>query len=56
MLGWALMFAILAVIAGALGFFTLAGLAATIAKIFLIVFVVLLIFSFVRRGTGGPAV
>ena len=33
MLGWALVFAVLAVIAGALGFFTLAGVAAGVAKI-----------------------
>ncbi|HSZ52983.1 MAG TPA: DUF1328 family protein, partial [Caulobacteraceae bacterium] len=55
MLGWALMFALLAVVAGGLGFFALAGIAASIAKILLIVFLVLLIASFVMgRGRGRP--
>jgi uncharacterized membrane protein YtjA (UPF0391 family) len=44
MLSWALMFLIVALIAGALGFFVIAGTAAVVAKwlfvIFLIVFVV----------------
>jgi uncharacterized membrane protein YtjA (UPF0391 family) len=57
MLGWALMFALLAVVAGGLGFFALAGIAASIAKILLIVFLVLLIASFVMgRGRGRPVV
>ena len=53
MLGWALAFLILALVAGYMGFFGLAGLAATIAKRLLIVFVVLLIgsaFSGALRG------
>ncbi len=55
MLGWAIAFAVLALVSGALGFFTLAGLAAVIAKVLLLVFVVLLILSFVvRAGRGGP--
>lgn len=56
MLGWAITFFILALVAGALGFFALAGLAASIAKILLVVFVILLILSFVRRGSGGGPV
>jgi uncharacterized membrane protein YtjA (UPF0391 family) len=57
MLGWALVFAILAVVAGGLGFFALAGLAASIAKILLLVFVVLLVASFFMRGRrGGPVI
>jgi len=45
MLGWALTFLILALVAGYLGFFSLAGMAATVAKLLLIVFVILLIVS-----------
>jgi len=45
MLGWALTFFILALIAAYLGFFAMAGLAASIAKLLLVVFVVLLIVS-----------
>ncbi len=45
MLGWALSFLLLALVAGLLGFFALAGLAATIAKLLLLVFVVLLLVS-----------
>lgn len=55
MLGWVIVFAVLALVAGALEFFALAGLAASIAKILLVVFVVLLIVSFVMRSArGGP--
>ena len=50
MLSWALMFLVLALVAGLLGFFALAGLAATIAKLLLIVFVVLLIVSALTGG------
>lgn len=50
MLSWALMFLVLALVAGLLGFFALAGLAATIAKLLLLVFVVLLIFSALSGG------
>jgi uncharacterized membrane protein YtjA (UPF0391 family) len=57
MLGWALVLAILAVVAGGLGFFALAGIAASIAKILLLVFVVLFVASFVMgRGPGRPIV
>jgi len=55
MLGWALTFFVLALVAGYLGFFALAGLAATLAKLFLIVFVVLLIVSaFSTTFRGRP--
>jgi uncharacterized membrane protein YtjA (UPF0391 family) len=53
MLGWALIFFLLALLCGVLGFFVLAGLAGTIAKILLLVFLVLLVvnaFSGVFRG------
>ena len=45
MLGWALTFFILALVAAYMGFFAMAGLAASIAKLLLVVFVVLLIVS-----------
>jgi uncharacterized membrane protein YtjA (UPF0391 family) len=56
MLGWALTFLVVALIAGVLGFTTIAGAAIGIAKIafyvFLVLFVVSLIMNFVRgRGT-----
>ena len=56
MLGWALTFLVVALIAGVLGFTTIAGAAVGIAKIafyvFIVLFVVSLIMNFVRgRGT-----
>jgi uncharacterized membrane protein YtjA (UPF0391 family) len=57
MLSWALTFFILAIVAGLLGFFALAGLAAEIAKILLFAFLVLLlisIFSGAVRGRAPP--
>ena len=57
MLGWALTFLILALVAGYMGFFAMAGLAASIAKLLLIVFVVLLIVSaFSGALRGRPPV
>jgi uncharacterized membrane protein YtjA (UPF0391 family) len=50
MLGWALTFLVLALVAGLLGFFALAGVAATIAKVLLLVFLVLLVVSFFTGG------
>ena len=41
MLGWALIFFILALVAGYFGFIGLAGLAATIAKVLFLIFLVL---------------
>jgi uncharacterized membrane protein YtjA (UPF0391 family) len=55
MLGWALTFFILAIVAGLLGFFALAGLAAEIAKILLFVFLVLLLISAISGGIRGRA-
>jgi uncharacterized membrane protein YtjA (UPF0391 family) len=57
MLSWALTFFILALVAGLLGFFALAGLAAEIAKILLFAFLVLLlisVFSGAVRGRAPP--
>jgi len=57
MLNWALTFFILAIVAGLLGFFALAGLAAEIAKILLFAFLVLLlisVFSGAVRGRAPP--
>ncbi len=57
MLNWALTFFVLAIVAGLLGFFALAGLAAEIAKILLFAFLVLLlisVFSGALRGRAPP--
>lgn len=58
MLGWALTFLVVALIAGVLGFTTVAGTAIGVAKIlfyiFLVLFVVSLIMSFVRGR--GPSI
>jgi uncharacterized membrane protein YtjA (UPF0391 family) len=60
MLGWALTFLVVALIAGVLGFTTVAGTSMAIAKIlffvFLVLFVVSLVMHLVRgRGVGpGP--
>jgi len=55
MLNWAVTFFVLALVAGLLGFFALAGLAAEIAKLLLLAFVVLWVISMFsgarRRGT-----
>jgi uncharacterized membrane protein YtjA (UPF0391 family) len=56
MLGWALTFAILSLVAGVLGFFALAGMAASIAKVLFLVFIVLLVASFVMRAIRGQSV
>jgi uncharacterized membrane protein YtjA (UPF0391 family) len=47
MLGMVIMFAILALIAGVLGFFALAGTLASIAKILLFVFLALFVISLI---------
>jgi uncharacterized membrane protein YtjA (UPF0391 family) len=58
MLGWALTFLVVALIAGVLGFTSVAGAAMGIAKILFFVFLVLFIVSLVMhlvRGRGvGP--
>lgn len=51
MLSWALMFLIVALIAGVLGFGVVAGTAAWIAKICFVVFLVFFLISLVRRAT-----
>ncbi len=55
LLGWALIFLVVALIAAALGFGRVAGASAGIAKvlffIFLVVFVVLLIMNFMGSAT-----
>jgi uncharacterized membrane protein YtjA (UPF0391 family) len=55
MLGWALIFLILALVAGFLGFFGLAGLSAGIAKIVLFAFVVLFLISALSGALRGRA-
>lgn len=55
MLRWAIVFVILALVAGVLGFGGLAGDFAYIAKILLFVFLVLFVVSLIfGRGGGGP--
>ena len=54
MLGWALTFLIIALIAGALGFGVIAGTAAGTAKILFFVFLILFIVSLVLGRAGGP--
>jgi uncharacterized membrane protein YtjA (UPF0391 family) len=58
MLRWAIAFAIIALIAGALGFYGLADTSADIAKFLAIVFVVLFVVALVvgRSVIGGPTV
>jgi len=53
MLGWALTFLVIALIAGVLGFGVIAGTAASIAKVLFFVFLVLFIIGLVmgRRGS-----
>ena len=58
MLRWAITFAIIAIIAAALGFGTLSNVSADIAKLFALVFLVLFVIAIVagRRVAGGPTV
>lgn len=53
MLNWALTFFVLALVAAFLGFFALAGLAAEIAKLLLLAFVVLLLISMLSGALRG---
>ncbi len=53
MLGWALTFLVIALIAAALGFGGVAGAAAGIAKIIFFVFLVLLLVSLVMHFSRG---
>ncbi len=56
MLRWAIAFAIIALIAAALGFYGLSSTAADIAKFFALVFVVLFVVALVmgRSAISGP--
>lgn len=58
MLRWAIAFAIIALIAGALGFYGLESTAASIAKFLAVLFLVLFVLALiVGRGIlGGPTV
>lgn len=56
MLGWALTFLVLAVIAAALGFGGIAGASAGIAKIFFFVFLALLVVTGIARAVRGRPV
>ena len=56
MLGWAILFGVLALVAAYLGFGMLAGLAATIAKVLFLIFLVLLVVGFVVRALRGGSV
>jgi len=58
MLRWAIVFAIIAVVASALGFYGLAGTSADIAKFLALIFVVLFVVALVvgRNVVGGPTV
>ena len=53
MLSWAITFLVIALIAGLLGFTTIAGTAIGFAKIVFVVFLILFIISFVM-GRGAP--
>lgn len=55
MLGWALAFFILAIIAGALGFGGIAGASAGIAQLLFFVFLALLVLTFVARAVRGKS-
>ncbi|MFO0909363.1 MAG: DUF1328 family protein [Isosphaeraceae bacterium] len=58
MLRWALVFAIIAVVAAALGFGGLSETSATIAKLFALVFVVLFVVALIfgRTAVSDPTV
>jgi uncharacterized membrane protein YtjA (UPF0391 family) len=49
MLYYAVVFLLIAILAGILGFGSLSGLAATIAKVLVVVFLVLFVVSLLRR-------
>jgi len=56
MLGYAITFATLALLAGIFGFVALAGTLATIAKVLLFVFLALFVISLIFGRRWGPAV
>jgi uncharacterized membrane protein YtjA (UPF0391 family) len=53
MLGWALTFLVVALIAGALGFGGIAGASAGIAKILFLIFIILFVVAMVARALRG---
>jgi uncharacterized membrane protein YtjA (UPF0391 family) len=53
MLSWALMFLIVALVAGVLGFGVVAGTAAWIAQVCFVLFLVLFLISLFRRASGS---
>lgn len=55
MLGWTLIFLIVALIAGALGFTTVAGASFGIAKILFFIFLVLMVISVVMHIVRGKS-
>ena len=55
MLGWALTFLVVALIAAALGFGGIAGTSAGIAQILFFVFIVLFIIAMISRAIRGNA-
>ncbi|MEL6246003.1 MAG: DUF1328 domain-containing protein [Pseudomonadota bacterium] len=56
MLGWALAFFLLAIVAAAFGFGGIAGASAGIAQILFFVFLALLVLTFVTRAIRGKSV
>ena len=56
MLGWALTFFVLAVIAAAFGFGGIAGASASIAQVLFVIFLVLTVIAFIVRAIQGRSV
>jgi uncharacterized membrane protein YtjA (UPF0391 family) len=56
MLRWSLVFLVVALIAGALGFFAVAGTAAVIAKWLFVIFLVIFVVSLITGRRGGAVV
>ena len=56
MLYWALMFLIVALVAGVLGFGVIAGTSAWIAQVLFVVFLVLFLLSLISGGIRRPIV
>lgn len=50
MLGWALGFLVVAIVAALLGFWVLANTAALIAKVLFVVFIILFVISLIRKN------
>jgi uncharacterized membrane protein YtjA (UPF0391 family) len=56
MLGWALTFFVLAIIAAAFGFGGIAGASASIAQVLFVIFLVLTVIAFIVRAIQGRSV